>query len=377
MRHTRLEVDLDNIAYNIRQIRQRITSVSKMMAVVKADGYNHGIIEVAEIAIKNAVDWLGVAELKEAVILREAGIQLPILVLGMCSPTQAGQVVRYGLSQTVCDHQLVKALSAEAQSLGQVARVHVKVDTGMGRLGLLPREAVSFVEEIVDCQSIAVEGIFTHFSTAHEKDKSHTKLQVKRFTEVITALEKKGIDIPIKHAANSAAVLDIPSAYFDLVRIGIMLYGLYPSSQVSRSIHLRPALSFRTQVVYLKTVPVGFGIGYGRTFVTRRKTRIATLPVGYAHGYNRALSGKGEVLIEGKRAPVLGTVCMNMTLVDVSHIPGVKVGDEAVLFGKQEGAEITVDELALKIGTISHEILCNVNREVPRIYIKKGRNISR
>lgn len=369
MRPTRVEINLDNIAHNISEIQRRIGDKVKIMAVVKANGYGHGAVEVARTALESGVEWLAVAMLEEAVGLREDGIQSPILVLGLSPPAEAGELVKYRLAQAVCTGELAQALSAEAKLQGQDAKVHVKVDTGLGRLGILPEEVRGFISEISHLKGIEIEGIFTHFSVAG-KDRRFTELQMKKFQGMLASLEKAGIRIPVKHAANSAAVLDTPSSYFSLVRPGIALYGLYPSLKVTHSIHLKPAMSFKTQVAYLKTVPAGVSLSYGRTFVTRKKSRIATLPVGYADGYSMALSNRGEVLIKGKIAPVVGRVCMDMTLVDVTHIPDVKVGDEVVLFGSQDGAQLSADEVASKIGTINYEVLCGIDRRVPRVYIK-------
>ena len=369
MRPTRVEINLDNIAYNISEIQRRIGDKVKIMAVVKANAYGHGAVEVARTALESGAQWLAVAMLEEAVELREHGIQSPILVLGPSPPAEAQELVKYRLAQAVCTGELVQALSAEAKGQAQDAKVHVKVDTGLGRLGILPEEVRGFIKDISRLKSIKIEGIFTHFSVAGE-DRRFTELQMKKFQGMLASLEKTGIRIPVKHAANSAAVLDTPSSYFSLVRPGIMLYGLYPSLKVTHSIHLEPAMSFKTQVAYLKTVPAGISLSYGRTFVTRKKSRIATLPVGYADGYSIALSNRGEVLIKGKRAPVVGSVCMDMTLVDVTHITDVKVGNEVILFGRQDGAQLSADEVASKIGTINYEVLCGIDRRVPRVYIK-------
>jgi len=369
MRPTRVEINLDNIAHNIQQVRRRVDDKVKIMAIVKANGYGHGAVEIAKVAIENGVEWLGVATVEEGIQLRESGIRSPILILGLSPPKQAQEVIKYRLSQTVCDKKLAKALSNDAKSCGQVAKVHVKVDTGMGRLGVYPGKATGFVKEISHFEGIEIEGIFTHFSVAGE-DKDFTKLQIERFKEVVVNLKKEGIHLSLKHAANSAAILDIPSSYFNLVRPGITLYGLYPSPKVTRTASLKPAMSFKTEIVYLKKVPAGCSLSYGRTFTTKKKSIIATLPVGYADGYPRALSNKGEVLIKGKRAPVVGTVCMDMILVDVTHIPDVKVGDEVVLFGKQDSAEITIDEITSKTGAINYEIICGISKRVPRVYIK-------
>ncbi|MBE0478881.1 alanine racemase [Candidatus Aerophobetes bacterium] len=367
MRPTRVQINLENIAYNIEQIRAKVGNKVNIMAVVKANGYGHGAIQVAKTALKSGCEWLAVATVEEGVELREAEIKSPILILGISPPEQAEDIVKYELSQTICDKKLARALSDEAKSQNRIAKVHIKVDTGMGRIGIFPEKVKEFIKKIAHLKCIKIEGIFTHFSSA-EEDKDFTHLQIENFKKAISGLEKEKIHIPLKHAANSAAILHVPSSCFELVRPGIMLYGLYPSLMITHSILLKPAMSFKTQIVYLKTVPAGVSLSYGRSFTTTKKSLIATLPVGYADGYSRALSNKGEVLIKGKRAPVVGAVCMDMILVDVTRIPEVNVGDEVVLFGKQEGAEISVDELASKIGTINYEVICGISKRVPRVY---------
>jgi len=364
MRPTRVEIDLDSIAYNIHQIRKKVGNKTKTMAVMKANAYGHGAVEVAKVAIDAGAQWLAVALVEEGIQLREAGIQSPILILGSTPPDQVHEVIKYNLSQTVCSRELIETLSNEAQSWNQTAKVHIKVDTGLGRLGIFPEEVAAFVKESSCLEGIEIEGIFTHFSVADE-DKAFTELQIKKFKEVISNLEREKIHIPLKHAANSAAVVGFASSYFNLVRPGIILYGLYPSPEMNRTIPLKPAMSFKTKITYLKRVPAGYSLSYDRTFTTKRKSLIAILPVGYADGYPRALSNKGEVLIKGKRAPVVGMICMDMTLVDVTHIPDVKVGDEVVLFGKQNGAQISADEIASKSGLINYEILCGISKRVP------------
>ncbi|RLE14913.1 alanine racemase [Candidatus Aerophobetes bacterium] len=370
MRPTRVEIDLDSIAYNIHQIRKKVGNKTKIMAVMKANAYGHGAVEVAKVAIDAGAQWLAVALVEEAIQLREAGIQSPILILGSTPPDQVHEVIKYNLSQTVCSRELIETLSNEAQSWNQTAKVHIKVDTGLGRLGIFPEEVAAFVKESSCLEGIEIEGIFTHFSVADE-DKAFTELQIKKFKEVISNLEREKIHIPLKHAANSAAVVGFASSYFNLVRPGIILYGLYPSPEMNRTIPLKPAMSFKTKITYLKRVPAGYSLSYDRTFTTKRKSLIAILPVGYADGYPRALSNKGEVLIKGKRAPVVGMICMDMTLVDVTHIPDVKVGDEVVLFGKQNGAQISADEIASKSDLINYEILCGISKRVPRIYKRR------
>lgn len=372
MRATRVEIDLDAIAYNIQLIRKRVGMKVRIMAVVKADGYGHGSVEVAKVALENGADYLAVAIPEEGVELRRAGIEAPILVFSLTPAGESKNIVAYNLTQAVCTKELAEALSARAQELNKVAKVHIKVDTGMGRIGIFPEDVVDFVTEVSKLKGIELEGIFTHFPDADGKDKSFTELQIGKFQQIIAELENIGIKIPIKHAANSAGILDFPSSLFNLVRPGITIYGLAPSKEIIHTMNLKPAMTFKTAVAYLKTVPLGSPISYGRTFITQKESRIATLAVGYADGYNRLLSNKGEVIIRGKRAPVVGRVSMDMTMVDVSHIPEVQIDDEVVLFGKQGGDEISIDEIAYKCNTISYEIVVSIGKRVPRIYLRGG-----
>ena len=374
IRPTRVEINLEAIAHNIQAIRQKVGQTVKIMAVVKGDGYGHGAVEVANVALQSGASYLAVAIPEEGVELRLSGIKAPILIFGLTPPDKVQNVVRYDLTQTICTTESAEALSAKAQESGKVAKVHIKVDTGMSRIGVMPEDAVKFVKEIFKLKAIGVEGIFTHFSAAdsisNTEDRTFTELQISRFKEVIAELEGNGIQIPLKHAANSAGTLKFSSSYFDMVRPGIIIYGLNPSTEVTDVVNLEPAMSFKTAIVYLKTVPPGASIGYGRTFITEKESVIATLPVGYADGYNRLLSNKGEVLVRGKRAPVIGRVCMDMTMIDVTHIPEVKIGDEVVLYGKQGCAEISVDEIANNIGTIPYEVVSTVGKRVPREYLR-------
>jgi len=367
---TRVEIDLGAIAHNIQQISQKIKDSARIMAVVKADGYGHGAVEVARVALKNGVDFLAVSSPEEGVKLREAKINAPILILSPALPESAEVIVKYDLIQTVCTEDLAIALSTEAQKFSKVIKIHVKIDTGMDRIGVFPEDAGRFIKKISKLKGIKLEGIFTHFSEADKKDKTFTLSQINKFKKVVDSLEREGIFIPLKHMANSAAVLDLPFSYLNLVRPGIIIYGLYPSGEVTKTINLKPAMSFKTYVVYIKTFPAGTYIGYRRSFTTKRKSTIAVLPVGYTDGYSRALSNRGQVLIKGKRAPVVGKICMNITLIDVSHIPGVKVGDEVVLFGEQGNNAISVNEIASIVNTLNYEIICTVGNCAPRVYIR-------
>lgn len=376
IRPTFVEIDLEAIAANLHAIRARVGPGVKVLTAVKADGYGHGLVETAKIAIEVGTDMLGVAILEEGIALRKAGITAPILILGCSLPEQAASILRHRLTQTVCTVEMVEALADRATMENQTARVHVKVDTGMGRLGLPLEETVAFIRRFAGRASLFIEGIFTHFPTADEADKQFTIEQISRFRVLLAELEREGLRPAIGHAANSGAILDLPSSYFDMVRPGLIVYGYYPVGLVSRSIPLRPAMTWKTRIVYLKRVPAGTSLSYGRTYVTPQETMIATLPVGYDDGYSRTLSNRGIVLVRGQRAPVVGRVCMDQCLIDVGHIPGASIGDEVVLMGRQGTAEVSIYELARRLGTIPNEVLCMVSRRVPRLFLRGGAVVS-
>ncbi len=365
-RATRAIIDLGAVSHNVAEIRKKIGNERGLMAMVKADGYGHGAVEISRAALRSGADSLGVAISGEGQQLREAGIEVPILVVGLSPPEEAYKVIKFHLSQTVATVELLEALDSEAGKASTKVNVHVKVDTGMGRVGINPDDAVSFVRKVKDFKNLNLEGIFSHFPSSDERDKTFSMGQLQLFNQVISNLRLAGIEIPQKHMANSGAVLDLPQSYYDMVRPGIMLYGIYPSREVSRSIKLRPAMTFKTRVAQVKVVPAGTPISYGRTFTTNKKTTVATLPVGYGDGYNRLLSNRGEVLIKGHRAPVIGNVCMDMCMIDASGVEDVRPGDEVVLFGEDP----PVWEFATKIGTIPNEVVCAVSKRVPRLYIQ-------
>jgi len=365
------EIDLGAIAHNVKEIRRVAVPTAKVMAVVKANGYGHGAVEVSRTALANGAEWLGVARVAEGVALREAGIEAQVLILGYIHPEQFGEAVRHRLSQTVYTRDMARALADAAVREGVLARVHFKVDTGMGRIGWPAGPGV--VREILELARLPhlkVEGIFTHFAAADVADKTYTLEQFHKFMEVVDELRKNGLEFPLRHAANSAAVMELPETHLDLVRAGIIIYGLYPSDEVDRGrIDLRPAMSLKARVAYVKKALAGCKVSYGCTFTTGRPTVIATLPLGYADGYSRLLSSKGEALLHGRRAPVVGRVCMDQVMVDAGHIPGVRVGDDAVLIGRQGDEEISADEVASKLGTINYEVTCMISHRVPRVYI--------
>ncbi|NPV26099.1 MAG: alanine racemase [Firmicutes bacterium] len=364
------EISRSAIAHNVRELKRKTQMGARLMAVVKADGYGHGALEVSRVALEAGAEYLGVATLDEAVALRDAGINAPILILGHTPDDDLAKVIAHDITQTVYSLTGAQAVAAAARKVGRTARIHLKVDSGMSRLGFFPTEdSIALVKQIVSLSGLQVEGIFTHFATADEVDKSYAWEQFARFKWFIKRLEDEGLMIPLKHAANSAAIIDLPETHLDMVRAGIALYGLYPSANQRSKIDLQPAMSLKTRVVFLKEVPAGTAISYGRTYITPVPTRVATLPIGYADGYSRRLSNRAAVLIHGRRAPVIGRVCMDQCLIDVGQIPRVAVGDEVVLFGEQKGAKLPVDELAEILETINYEVVCLITARVRREYL--------
>jgi alanine racemase len=365
------EIDLQAVARNIREIRRVTAATAKVMAVVKANAYGHGAVEVSRTALANGAEWLGIARVPEGVSLREAGIEAPVLILGYTTPEQYGEVVRNRLTQAVYTRDMGLALAEAAAREGIKARVHIKVDTGMGRIGWVDlSRAVQDCLELARNPNLEIEGIFTHFATSDASDKRYTLQQFQKFMDIIELLRKNGLEFPLRHCANSAAIMELPETHLDLVRAGIIVYGLYPSDEVDHSrIELSPVMSLKARVAYVMKVPAGFKVSYGCTYKTERDTLIATIPLGYADGYSRLLSSRGEVLLNGQRAHVVGRVCMDQIMVDAGAIPGVKMGDEAVIIGRQGDMEVSVDEIASKLGTINYEVTCMVYHRVPRIYI--------
>jgi alanine racemase len=369
-RPTWVEIDLSAIANNTRQIQSLVGPGVRMLASLKADAYGHGALKVARTVLHNGVCMLGVATVGEATPLREAGISAPILVFGYVPHWQMREAVRLGLTITLYSIESAQALSRAALALGQTIKVHVKIDTGMGRLGIRAEEVeevLELVHEIIDLPGIELEGIFTHFAMADTHDLTHAHMQLARFLHVLQNIEREHIRPPLVHAANSATILSLPEAHFDMVRPGIALYGLDPSTEVRLPGGFRPALSFKTQVAQVKVIPAGECISYGCTYTTEQTTRIAVLPVGYADGFRRAPANWGSVLIHGQEAPLLGRVCMDQCIVDVSHIPQARMGDEVVLIGRQGEATLTAEQVAQRLGTINYEVVSEILARVPRV----------
>jgi alanine racemase len=366
--HTTAEVDLEALAYNYHQLRQLAPPSVKFLAVVKADAYGHGAIPVSKKLEELHTDFLGVATVKEGVELRNGGITKPIVVLSGIYQEELEDVLDCQLTPMVYRLDIAEAISAAARRRGIKIPIHIKMDTGMGRIGVLAEETPTFVNRVRKLENLEIEGIASHFSTVDEEDSSFAAEQMRRFSRALEEIKRLGIDPPYCHIANSAALVNLPAANFTVVRPGIMLYGSYPSPSFKGKVPLRPVMSWKSRIADLKRVPVGYPISYGRTFVTARPSLIAAIPVGYADGYNRLLSNRGEVLIRGRKAPVAGRVCMDWTMADVTAIPGVEVGDEVVLMGSQLGQEISPEEIGGRIGTIPYEVLCSVGKRVQRIY---------
>ncbi len=360
------EVDLKAVAHNLGEVRKK--TKARIMGIVKANAYGHGAYPVAKTLLQAGANRLGVAILAEALELRAKGVTSPILILGYTPEEMARQVVEHDITQTVYSLNQADAIANAARHLGKVVKIHIKIDTGMGRIGF-PWDGPEAIYPVFKMEGLLVEGAFTHLAVADIKDKSFTLEQLDKFRFCMDSLEAAGHPVPIKHAANSAAVIDVPEAHLDMVRPGIMLYGLAPSREVDlKSVDLRPAMTLKAKVALVKKLPAGASVSYGRTFRASSEVRVATLPLGYADGYSRILSNRAQVLIRGRRAPVIGRICMDQCMVDVSGIPETSVGDEAVLFGSDGQHRLPVDELADILGTINYELVCMVSARVPRIY---------
>ncbi|MBU1912217.1 MAG: alanine racemase [Candidatus Omnitrophica bacterium] len=368
-RPTLAEIDLGAIRHNLEITSHIVKAGTKILGVVKADAYGHGMQEVSK-AIVDYVDYFGVASLDEAAILRSIGIKKPILVIGAILPEEIEGVLKFNVIQTVSDLDIPKRLSKLALSKNKKIKVHVKVDTGMGRLGFWHEEAVGFVKKIAKLKNIIIDGIFTHFPNA-ESDRVFTYNQIKNFKRLIKELWDNDIYIPVKHTANSMGLIDFKDSHMNMVRPGLMMYGIYPKESLMRNIRLRPALTLKTKITHLKSMPKGRSISYGMTYITKKPTKIATIPVGYGDGYSRNFSNKAEVLINSSRCPIAGRVCMDMCMIDVGHLKNVKVGDDVILIGSQGKEIIRAEELAGLINTIPYEVLCNIGCRVPRVYIYK------
>lgn len=359
------QIDLSAIEHNIKEIKSKLSNNTKLCAVIKANGYGHGALAMAKTSLKAGAQYLAVSMLQEAMQLRDAGIQEPILILGYTPVEQSDCVVRNSITQTVFSLKSAKVLSKVAVHQNKIAKIHLKIDTGMRRIGVLPEEAGILAKKIAALPNVEIEGVFSHFADSDSIDKSFTYTQLERFRMAISLIEAQGINIPIKHMANSAAILEVPEAHFDMVRAGVILYGLWPSTDVKKTIDLKPAFSLKAYITQIKHVPANESISYGCTFFTKRDSIIATLPLGYADGYMRLLAGKAMAEVKGQRVPVVGRICMDQCMIDVTDVHGVKQGDTVTLCGGM----IPVDEVAKWLGTINYEIICMVGSRIPRMYV--------
>ena len=369
-------INLDNIRHNISAMKSLVDKDKKMLAVIKADAYGHGAVEVAE-ALDDLVDFYAVAFIDEALELRRAGIDKPILILGYTDPVDYELLLKYDVRPAMYETDDAQKLSDLAVSMGIKAKVHIKVDTGMGRIGFSCDDTgVEKIAEISNMPGIEVEGIFTHYAKADEIDKTAANGQLEKFRWIIGQLVGLGIHIPVRHISNSAGIMEMDNSDFDMVRSGIVTYGLYPSEEVDKSIvELRPAMSLMSKVIFVKDVKAGTGIGYGWSYIADHDIRVATVSAGYADGYPRAQSNKGRVIIHGKYAPIIGRVCMDQFMVDVSHIDGVQVRDDVILIGRDGDKEVTVEEVAEPANSFNYELVCNISRRVPRTYIRDGKEL--
>lgn len=374
-RATFAEIHLDNFRNNLLSVRHMLDPHVKIMAVVKADAYGHGAIPCAKAAVDAGADYLGIGILEEGLELRRNGITAPILVLGSIFQDEIEDLVHYDLSTVLCTQSLAEALSRSAGKVGKTVGVHIKIDTGMGRLGVLPENLLQLMEKVRQYSNLRIEGVSTHISSADDEDPGYTLMQLSRFTETVAKLKSAGIHIPLVHCANSATLLKFHQSWFNMVRPGLMLYGALPSPSLKpyfaphNDRNFSPVMQLKSRIIQINSIPKGHFLSYGKRYVTQRDSLIATLPVGYADGLTRCLSNKMSVLIRGKRVPQVGTICMDMCLIDVTEIPDAQVGDEAVIFGHQQGETIAVEEVARQSGTLPYETLCAVSKRVPRIYL--------
>ena len=368
-------ISLDAIRDNIERGKALLAPGTKMMGVVKADAYGHGAVPVAK-AIEDLVDAYGVAMPEEGVELRKAGLSKPIIILGYTAPEVAELAIRYDITMAVFQSEIAEKYNETAKKLNKKAKVHIKLDTGMSRIGYLCcKESLDDIEKIARLSYVEIEGMFTHFSKADERDKTFAKNQFKKYMEFAEELKERGIMPACRHVCNSAGIIDIPEGNLDMVRFGVTMYGMYPTDEVTKErMPVTPAMEVKTHISYIKTLPAGVGIGYSGTFVTEKETRVATLSVGYGDGYPRGLSNMGRVLIHGKSAPILGRICMDQCMVDVSDIPEAKQGDVVTLMGRDGEDFISAEEIGATVGNSFHyEVVCDISKRVPRIYYRNGK----
>lgn len=371
-------IDLDALKYNVEGIKRCKAESAMLMGVIKANAYGHGAKVFAHELDRMGFDWFAVATVDEGIELRRDGIEQPILVLGYTCEAQYPDMVQWEITPTIYSLDMAKAFDAAAAKAGKVANIHIKIDTGMSRIGFLPgEESLDEIEKIHELRHLRIQGMFTHFACADMRDKTHVGHQIEKFHQMIDGVRQREIPVEIFHCSNSASIMELPSEHMNLVRAGIILYGLYPSNEMEeKRLPLKPVMSLYSHIVHVKEVPEGVTVGYGATYVTGRPTRIATVPVGYADGYPRSLSNRASVLLHGRRVPIIGRVCMDQFMVDVTDMPQVSVGDVVTLVG-QDGEEIlSVEEISEMAGSFNYEFVCDVSRRVPRVYVKNGKPVS-
>ena len=374
-RRTWAEIDLDAAAQNIREIRKITDPKAKIMAVVKADGYGNGYLEMAQTFLENGADMLAVALLQEGIQLRKSGITAPVLILGTCLVDMLEDLIEYDITPNVYSYDTALKISEIAKLKGKTVKIHIKLDTGMSRIGFLVNEetyemVIDEILKISELPNIEIEGIFSHFSTSDEADGSYTICQFKRFMKICDGLKERGLTIPLRHICNSAGIMMYPEMHLDMVRPGVILYGMYPSDEVDKSrLPLIPVMTLKSVITNIKTAESGRGVSYGKEFITDKPTKIATVPAGYADGYLRGIAKGGSILVNGEKAPIIGRICMDQCMIDVTNVHNISIGDEVTLFGKNG---ITIDDIARQLHTINYEVSCCVSRRVPRVYVKNG-----
>ncbi|MCI9078243.1 MAG: alanine racemase [Lachnospiraceae bacterium] len=370
------EIDLDAIYQNVVNAKKLLKPGTKIMAVVKADGYGHGAVETAGV-LDSIIDAYGVAILEEGIELRQAGFTKPVLILGFTPEPQYAAMIKYNITATVFQYDMAQKMSVAALKAGGKAHIHIALDTGMGRIGFKQDdESFEAIKQIAKLPGISIDGCFTHFARMDEKDKTKAEQQFNRYQLFVKRIEDAGIKLPVKHVSNSAGIIEMQETNLDMVRDGISVYGMYPSDEVCKDrLKLIPAMEIKAYVSFVKTLEAGSEIGYGGTFTTTRETKVATIPVGYADGYPRALSGKGHVLIHGKRAPILGRVCMDQFMVDVTDIDNVKEGDVATLTGHDGNEYISIEEISEMAYSFNYEFVCDIGKRVPRVYYQNGKTV--
>ncbi|OGC82907.1 MAG: alanine racemase [candidate division Zixibacteria bacterium RBG_16_43_9] len=370
LRPAYLEIDLKALASNVKKIKRRLGKKIELLAVVKADGYGHGAYEVSKTALRNGAGSFGVAFLEEGIELRENGIKAPILILSPECYVREKKLIEYDLQPVVTDLDFVNDLEKEAKKQNKIAQVYLKMDTGMRRYGIEPSLALAFVKRIQKLKNVKLKGILSQFSTTEDEDRDFAEKQLSIFKKTVKKIEELNGGRLIRSIANSGAFLKLPQSYFDQVRVGILMYGIYPSPKLAKRVEVNPVMSLKSRLVQIKKVEKGESVGYGRTFITKRRTKIGTIPLGYADGYPWQLSNQGEVLVKGKRVPIIGRVCMDAFMVDLTDLPEVKTGEEVVLLGKQGKEKIEAHQIAGWAKSFSYEIVSRMGKRLPRVYLK-------